>query len=106
MRRTPPYDLLAEFTPIGLVGRYTHFVLVHPKVPATSMAELLTHVRANPNKLNYATGNTTVHVNRVLQKLRRNKLITLKGSTLAVLDWEQLKRVADFDPVYLHLNRE
>ena len=34
-----------------------------------------------------ATGISTVHVNRVLQELRGNGLITLRGSRLKVLDW-------------------
>ncbi len=33
-------------------------------------------------------------------------LISLKGSTLEVLDWEKLKQAGDFDPTYLHLNPE
>jgi CRP-like cAMP-binding protein len=58
------------------------------------------------NELADAVGISTVHVNRVLQELRGNGLIGLKGSTLTVLDWEQLQQVGDFDPTYLHLNPE
>ena len=50
-----------------------------------------------------ATGITTVHVNRTLQALRRERLISLKGGTFKALDWEGLKRAGDFDPSYLHL---
>jgi CRP-like cAMP-binding protein len=50
-----------------------------------------------------AMGITNVHVNRVLQDLRRMGLISLHGKTLKVLDWEGLKKVGDFDPTYLHL---
>jgi CRP-like cAMP-binding protein len=50
-----------------------------------------------------ATGITTVHVNRTLQELRRDELITLTGGTLQVLDWPRLKEAGDFDPRYLHL---
>ena len=57
-------------------------------------------------ELGDALGISTVHVNRILQELRGNRLISLKGSTLQVLDWEELKQVGDFDPTYLHLNRE
>ena len=50
-----------------------------------------------------AMGVTNVHVNRVLQDLRRKGLISLHGKTLKVLDWEGLKKVGEFDPTYLHL---
>jgi CRP-like cAMP-binding protein len=48
-------------------------------------------------------GLSTVHVNRVLQELRREGLISLRGSKLIVKDWGGLKRAGDFDPSYLHL---
>jgi CRP-like cAMP-binding protein len=53
-----------------------------------------------------AIGVTTVHVNRVLQEMRANGLIETKGTQLTIPDWETLKRVADFDPTYLHLKRD
>ena len=53
-----------------------------------------------------ATGISGVHINRVLQDLRSEGLIVLKGSTLTVPDWEKLKAVGDFDPTYLHLEHE
>ncbi len=59
MKKSPPFDPVADFTPITDVGRYTFFLYVHPEVPARTFADLIAYAKANPNKLNYATGNTT-----------------------------------------------
>jgi tripartite-type tricarboxylate transporter receptor subunit TctC len=59
LRRNPPYDPIADFTPISFIGRYTFYLLVHAGVPAKTLGELIEYARANPDKLNYATGNTT-----------------------------------------------
>jgi CRP-like cAMP-binding protein len=49
------------------------------------------------------TGISGVHANRVLQRLRRQKLISLEGEELVVLDLAGLKRIAGWNPNYLHL---
>jgi CRP-like cAMP-binding protein len=50
-----------------------------------------------------AMGVTTVHGNRVVQQMRTEGLIELKGDRLNIPDWEKLKQVGEFDPTYLHL---
>ena len=52
-----------------------------------------------------ALGLTPVHVNRVLQEMRGKTLITLRSSALVIDAWDELLRVSDFDPTYLHLER-
>ena len=59
LRKKPPYDALKDFAPISLAGYYTFLLAVHPSVPAKTLRELHDHARANPGKLNYATGNTS-----------------------------------------------
>ncbi|TPL82597.1 Crp/Fnr family transcriptional regulator [Mesorhizobium sp. B2-3-13] len=49
-----------------------------------------------------ALGLSTVHVNRMLQELRREDLIATTGSRVHARDWAGLKRAGDFDTTYLH----
>jgi CRP-like cAMP-binding protein len=51
-------------------------------------------------------GLSAVHVNRTLQELRRQGLITLKGGELTILDLPALEALAMFDPHYLHLGAD
>jgi tripartite-type tricarboxylate transporter receptor subunit TctC len=89
MRKTPPYDVTTDFTPIGNIGRFTHFLVVHPGVPANTMAELVAHAKANPGKLNYATGNTTsiVSIAQLFKLTGMNMLhVPFKGDPAALID--------------------
>ena len=52
-----------------------------------------------------ALGLSNVHVNRVLQEMRGKSLITLRGQTLVLEAWDELVRVSEFDPTYLHLEK-
>ena len=47
-------------------------------------------------------GLTAVHVNRMLQRLRREGYITLKGGRLVINDVARLEAATGFDPGYLH----
>ena len=90
MRKNPPYNPLTDFTPISLVvGTFGFFLFVHPSVPAQSLAELLDYARANPGKLNYATGNSTsVLATARLKVLERIDMVEVpyKGDAPATLD--------------------
>jgi len=50
-------------------------------------------------------GLTAVHVNRTLQELRRMNLIEVRDRRVDILDREGLRRVAEFDPSYLYLEK-
>ncbi len=66
MKKVPPYDPVSDFTPISDIGRYTFFIVVHPSVPAKTVAELIALAKSKPGELNYATGNTTGIVSMAL----------------------------------------
>lgn len=53
--------------------------------------------------LSEATGLSQVHLHRVLQDLRRRKLISFAKGTLTVHDWDRLAELGDFRADYLHL---
>lgn len=55
------------------------------------------------NELGDALGLSTVHVNRVLQDLRGEGLIVLRGGRLHIPDLDALRAAGDFDPAYLHI---
>jgi hypothetical protein len=56
LRKSPPYNVLTDFVPISLVGLNTLYFVVGAGVPANSMAELVAYAKANPGKINAATG--------------------------------------------------
>lgn len=60
------------------------------------------HLPITQAALGDALGLSTVHVNRVLQELRRDGLISTVGSRFHATDWAGLVRAADFDSTYLH----
>jgi len=49
---------------------------------------------------------TPVHVNRTLMKLEQEGLITRTKRIISIVDWKELVKVADFQPRYLHLERQ
>ena len=89
IRKNPPYDPVADFTPISNVCVFTFYFAVAPNVPATTLAEFVAHVKANPGKLADATGNST-GILATAQLVASNKLemthVPYKGEAQAVID--------------------
>jgi CRP-like cAMP-binding protein len=53
-----------------------------------------------------ALGLSLVHINRTVRELRQAGLVTWRGSQVTIHNWTKLAELAQFDPTYLHLNRE
>jgi tripartite-type tricarboxylate transporter receptor subunit TctC len=52
---TLAYDVSKSFAPVAMVATLPFVVVVNPNVPARTVQELVTYVKANPGKLNYAS---------------------------------------------------
>jgi tripartite-type tricarboxylate transporter receptor subunit TctC len=50
-----PFDPLKDFAPVTAIASFDGVLIAHPSVPASSVAELIAHAKANPGKLNYAS---------------------------------------------------
>ncbi|HEY6718356.1 MAG TPA: tripartite tricarboxylate transporter substrate binding protein [Reyranella sp.] len=77
MQKDPPYNVLSDFTPVTFLGENTFFIVVHPSLPVTSLAELIAFAKASPKPVNYATGNTYAFVSMAM--LAANNRIELEA---------------------------
>jgi tripartite-type tricarboxylate transporter receptor subunit TctC len=50
-----PFDPVKDFAPVALVLEAEGLLVLHPSVPATTVAELIAYARANPGKLTFAS---------------------------------------------------
>jgi tripartite-type tricarboxylate transporter receptor subunit TctC len=55
MRRRLPYDALRDFAPVTMIGTISNVLIVHPSLPANTVAEFIALARAQPGKLNFAS---------------------------------------------------
>lgn len=53
-----------------------------------------------------ATGLRPVHVNRTIHEMRRDRPVEVDGKRLLIPDLERLMEAGQFNPNYLHLDRE
>jgi tripartite-type tricarboxylate transporter receptor subunit TctC len=74
------FDPDKDLDPICLYAFQPNVLVVHPSLPVTSVSELIAYVRANPRKLNYASGGvgSTSHVAGELFR------------TMAGLEWQHV----------------
>jgi tripartite-type tricarboxylate transporter receptor subunit TctC len=73
------YNIETDFLPVGLVSSVPQVIVVNPsRVQATTLPELLAHLRKNPGRLNYGSaGNgTSHHLAGELFKLQTKTFIT------------------------------
>jgi tripartite-type tricarboxylate transporter receptor subunit TctC len=55
VRSKLPYDFERDFSPVSMLARQPYALVSHPSVPATSIAQVIAYVKANPGKVNYGS---------------------------------------------------
>lgn len=55
MPNPPGYDAAHAFAPISLVGAFDQVLVVHPSIPAHSLAEFIAYAKTHPGKISYAS---------------------------------------------------
>ncbi|HVF62485.1 MAG TPA: tripartite tricarboxylate transporter substrate binding protein [Casimicrobiaceae bacterium] len=91
LQAKPPYDAVKDFAPIGMVIEYSHVLVAHPNVQANNARELIALAKANPAKLNFASGGNgaTNHISGEWFKRNAGVDIThvpYKGNGPAIID--------------------
>ncbi|MFN0163046.1 MAG: Bug family tripartite tricarboxylate transporter substrate binding protein [Burkholderiales bacterium] len=91
LNRNIRYDAVADFSHIALIGAVPHVLLVNPKFPARTLAELVAAARAQPGKINFGSGGSG-SINHVTGELFKTRAgidmvhVPYKGSGAAITD--------------------
>jgi tripartite-type tricarboxylate transporter receptor subunit TctC len=66
------FDAEKDFQPVSLIARLPNMLVVNPKVPAKTVAELIEHLKKNAGKLSYGSSGagTSTHLASELFQLR------------------------------------
>ena len=86
-----PYDMVKNFTPISLIASAPNLLVVNNDLPVKSVPELISYLKANPNKLSFGSPGTgtSVHVSGELFKSMTGTSMThipYKGRQFAIPD--------------------
>ncbi len=86
-----PYDMVKQFSPVSLIASAPNLLVVNNDLPVKSVADLITYMKANPNKLSFGSPGigTSVHVSGELFKSMTGTQMThapYKGRQYAIPD--------------------
>jgi tripartite-type tricarboxylate transporter receptor subunit TctC len=87
--RRLPYDPVTDFAPVALIGVGVLLVVVNNDLPIRSMQELAAYARANPGRLNFASGSASSRVAGEMFKSMANVdmvNVTYRSNPLGITD--------------------
>src|SRR5262245_42151577 len=64
MMEKPPFDVIKDFAPIGMLIEQPYLIVIHPSVPATTLGEFIKLVQSYPGKYNFGSGAAIAHVSQ------------------------------------------
>jgi tripartite-type tricarboxylate transporter receptor subunit TctC len=72
------HDTEKDFQPVSLIARLPNMLVVNPKVPAKTVAELVDYLKKNPDKFNYGSSGvgTSTHLAAELFQIRTGTKMT------------------------------
>src|SRR5262249_9509551 len=87
----PRFDFIQSFAPVAGVFRVPNVMEVNPSVPVTTVPEFIAYAKANPGKINYASGGlgSTSHLAGELFKFMTGvdmHHVPYRGSAPALID--------------------
>lgn len=90
-RKKMPYDALKDLAPVALVATGPNVILVNPSLPVKNLQELIAYIKANPNKVNFASAGvgTSGHIaGELFQHLSKTEILHVpyKGNSDAITD--------------------
>jgi CRP-like cAMP-binding protein len=87
-------------------SRLAHLIIeIYTRLKAIGRAEGLTFAfPATQALLAEAIGTSSVHANRAIQSLRSERLLEFERGKIKIVDERKLRKLADFDALYLHLD--
>lgn len=86
-------------------GRIAHILCeLYARLSVVGLAKEPIRLPMTQQELADATGLSAVRVNQILRELREDGLITVQRREMTVNDWPKLQHVAEFNPLYLHLD--
>ena len=83
------YDLEKDFEPIALISNNPQLLVARKDLPANTLAELVTWMKANPDKINFVNQNAAANVTGVMfENLTKQKVqfIPYRGAGPAMTD--------------------
>src|SRR6188472_2033683 len=88
---TMPFDGVKDFSAITLLAYVTNTMVVHPSVPANTVAEFIAYAKANPGKIAYASsgpGSTNHLCAAMLERMAGIEMLHVpyRGGAPAVAD--------------------